>query len=117
MRDFLTSKAKELAPSIFDDDWPDVVKYSESLNPAAIDGDRWLEEGTSYIWKVSVLAAWDSNKFDHARVFIGHQRGPHFSPEFIGMLHWHDGENDDIGRCLRRYVELLDTMHPVFADD
>lgn len=97
--------------------WEAVDKfYQEDTNPDAINGDDWLKKRTSYIWKVAVLAVTDGNKCDYADVFIGHQRDPKREPEIIGQLSWGEGENDDIGRCLRRYLKLLDICHPVFED-
>lgn len=113
---FLTDKAKEIKPSIFEGEWADCVQYKECVNPDAINGDDWLEKRTSYIWKVGVLATWDSNKCDWVNVFIGHHRSPDHEPEFIGHLYWQDGENDDIGRCLNRYINLLEWVHPVFEN-
>lgn len=110
LRSFLESKADELAPLDFE--FPDCRGYSEDVNEDAL-SDKWLESKTSYIWKVGTLAQWDSNKCDYIRVFIGHERAPG-QYEFIGMLHYSDGENDDPGRCLRRYPECLADVHPVF---
>lgn len=107
---FLTAKADEIAP--LDADWPDYRRYAEETNDDAL-SKLWLENNTSYIWRVGVLAQWDSNKCDYAHVFIGHEREPG-KLEFIGTLFWQDGENDDIGRCLRRVLDLLSGIHPVF---
>lgn len=111
LRDFLTAKADELSP--MDDD---CRAYYHDINPDAIDGDKWLENSTSYIWKVGVLAQWDSNKCDYARLFIGHEReiGNY---EFIGALLYADGENDDIGRSLKRICEIAGNLHPAFDVD
>lgn len=114
LKDFLTAEADKLAP--LDLDWPDWRIYAEHLSPDAINGDAWLESNSSYIWKVGVLAQVDSNKCDYARLFIGHERRPD-QMEFIGMLHWRDGENDDIGRSLRRYILAASNIHPVFDHD
>lgn len=111
LEQFLRKQADKVAK--LDKDWPDVRRYSEDVNPDAIDGDAWLNSMTSYIWKVGVLAQWDSNKFDHARLFIGHEREPG-SLQYIGCLYWEGGENDDIGRSLERYVDIARWMHPVF---
>ena len=108
---FLIAEANRLAP--LDEGWPDGRAYAEDVNPAAIDGDRWLKERTSFIWKVGVLAQWDSNKCDYARLFIGHEREPG-NCAFIGCLFWRGGENDDIGRCLPRYLRIAQRLHPVF---
>lgn len=114
LKDFLTNRADELAP--LGAGWPDCRQYAEDVSHAAVDADRWLKERKSYIWKVGVLAQWDSNKCDYAWLFIGHEREPG-RLEFIGMLHWQGGENDDIGRCLPRYLNAAARIHPVFMDD
>lgn len=111
---FLRKKANEIAP--IHPKFPDTRRYQESVSPSAIDGAKWLDDNTSYIWKVGVLGQWDSNKFDYARLFIGHEREPG-RLEFIGCLHWQGGENDDIGRCLQRYVNIAGDIHPVFIPD
>lgn len=118
LEQFLKDKARSINPEIFDcpHGYNDHVRYEEHINPDALgDDDPWLKSGTSYIWKVGVLATWDSNKCDWVNVFIGHERQPG-KLEFIGHLYYQDGENDDIGRCLRRYINLLDYIHPVFED-
>lgn len=49
-------------------------------------------------------------------LFIGQERHKgHF--QFTGMLHWADGENDDVGRGLLRAINLASWLHPVFSDD
>lgn len=95
------------------------VSYSEDENADAINGDAWLERRTSYIWKVGALGVVDGDKADWVRLYIGHQRSPRLGPEFIGELYWRDGENDDVGRCLRRYIKTLDAynVHTVFHED
>jgi len=112
---FLRARAEELRPA--DDGFLcDGREYAEHINPDALT-DAWFEGQTSYIWKVGVLAQWDSNKCDHAYVFIGHERAPG-QRQFIGMLEWTGGENDDIGRCCARYVDVLQNLnHPVFHED
>lgn len=94
--------------------------YAEHVNPDAIKGEDWLTNGTSYIWKVGVYGVVDGNKADWCSLYIGHQRSKTDAPEFIGRLFWHDGENDDVGRCLFRYLEAINgdfKMHAVFQDD
>ena len=120
----LEALLREKAAPIMDKDHPSVVygapsHYSENVNDDAISGDDWLENRTSYIWKVGVLSVIDGKKCDWAHLFIGHLRDDQSEPEFIGVLYWQDGENDDIGRCLRRYLKCLDDSrhHPVFDDD
>ena len=128
LEQFLRGEADRLHP--IDDDWPDCRRYVEDTNrdahPSAPvvdpgDGGRpepaWLARRTTYIWKVGLLAQWDSNKCDWAYLFIGHEREPG-QYQFIGCLHWEGGENDDIGRSLTRYLALAQLVgHPVFADD
>lgn len=116
LKELLLEKAKELKPEIFDDEYPDWVEYDENINPHAANGKEWLDKGSSYIWKVGILMTWDSNKFDYCTIFIGHQRDPEAESEFIGLLHWKDGEGDDIGRCLTRYLKILRSAHPSFED-
>jgi len=113
LKAFLTAKADELAS--LDENWPDCRRYAESTNDDALT-DAWLENRTPYIWRVGVLAQWDSNKCDWMHAFIGHEREPG-KLEYIGQLYWQDGENDDIGRSLARYVRLLTNIHPVFHHD
>ena len=107
----LRDMADQVAP--LDEELPDARRFMMDENPDALDREKWLENGTSYIWRVGVLAQWDSNKCDYARIFIGHERRPN-QHEFIGVLHWRDGENDDIGRSLKRYLELAADIHPAF---
>ena len=111
LEEFLNHEADRRAP--IDPGWPDRRIYQASTNPDAIEGDRWLENGTSYIWRIGVLAQIDSNKCDYARLFIAHEREPGWF-EFIGELYWQDGESDDIGRSLARYLDCARQMHPVF---
>lgn len=111
LRAFLEAEADKLWP--IDDFHPDYRLYREDTNAAALDGNRWLDEGTSYIWRVGVLAQIDSNKADHVHALIGHERAPGRF-EIVGRLSWADGENDDIGRCLDRARRLMSDLHPVF---
>lgn len=113
LEEFLISEADKLAP--LDADYPDYRSYQENVNPDALDRDAWLDNNTSYIWKVGVLSQIDSNKCDYVRLFIGHERAPGRF-DFIGMLHWAGGENDDIGRSLGRYLKAAGAVHPVFEE-
>ena len=121
LRTFLESKVKEVLPGIFEDEHDELdiplVAYTESTSPDAIDGDKWLKNHQPYIWKIGVLTLVDSNKRDWAYAFIGHHREPDHPMEFIGMLHWQDGENDDIARSIERYVECLEACDIVFRVD
>ena len=114
LEEFLRNKAnKELKKD--NEDWYS-TQYIESINKDAITDD-WLDNNTTYIYNVGVLALWDSNKCDYAYAFIGHQRNENQNFQFIGMLKWKNGENDDIGRSLAKYVELLTKTHPIFIND
>lgn len=108
LKDFLLS-------NVTDEMHRDCATYIEDVNDDALT-DAWLESKTSYIWKVGVLAVIDPNKCDWVYLYIGHQRKPTALFEFIGVLHWSDGENDDIGRCLHRYISIAGLIHPVFGD-
>lgn len=108
---FLRQKIKEIRPQVFNTDLYHVC-YTENISSDALTGD-WLANGNSYIWKIGVLAATDQNKCDFVRVFIAHERKPNRF-DYIGELYWQDGENDDIGRSLARYISILENMHPVF---
>lgn len=90
------------------------VSYTEDINPDVLDGS-WIHKQTSYIWKVGVLSIVDPNKADWAYLVIGHERLPGMR-EFIGIMRWKAGENDDIARCLRRYVECAGFNDTIFAE-
>lgn len=90
-----------------------VFDYSESINEDALSED-WLKNRTSYIYKVGVLTAIDSNKCDWVYVVIGSQRHPKSPVQIIGILHFESGENDDIRSVIDRAVDLLNYSHPVF---
>ena len=99
---FLMEQAKDILSK--DHYLSPIVSYSENVNDDAL-SDDWLNNGTSYIWKVGVLSIADGNKRDWGYLFIGHHRDKDHPFEFIGKLFWQDGENDDPGRCLKRYIE------------
>lgn len=88
-------------------------KYSEDVNNDALSED-WLENRTSYIYKVGVLAAIDSNKCDFVHVAIASMRGENSMSEIKGYFHFDKGENDDMGRTIERAFKLLQYMHPAF---
>jgi hypothetical protein len=119
LKDFLMAHAERDCPSLAG--VKDNYAYSEDVNPDAANG-KWLERGTSYIWKIGVLAVIDSNKCDYVTVYIAHERSKpenemHFV-EVIGKLHWRDGENDDIARSLQRYMKCLAEADFIFrAED
>ena len=112
LEDFLLGEAKE----ILDQDHyiGPIVSYREDINEDALT-DAWLENETSYIWKVGVLSVADGNKRDWGYLFIGHQREPGALFEFIGRLYWADGENDDPGRCLGRYIKCAEMADCLFG--
>lgn len=87
--------------------------YSENNNSDVLT-DKWLDNGTSFIFKVAVMTAIDRNKCDFAHVVIGTQRGEDSEPELKGYLYFGEGENDDMGRVIERAFELLRYIHPAF---
>ena len=87
--------------------------YSENKNNDALT-DAWLDNRTSYIYKVAVMTAIDSNKCDFAHVVIGTQRGENSVPELKGYFYFGGGENDDMGRVIERAFKLLQYIHPSF---
>lgn len=113
LQDFLRQKAGDKLESEM---IAPIVSYREDINPDAADGDAWLKNRTSYIWKVGVLSIADGNKRDWGYLLIGHQRMPDAECEFIGELYWRDGENDDPGKCLKRYVRCAEMADVLFED-
>lgn len=114
LKKFLEKEAGDL---LYDNFIAPIVKYVEDVNPDAADGDAWLKNKTSYIWKIGVLSIADGNKRDWAYLFIGHQREPDARFELIGNLYWSDGENDDPARCLRRYLKCAADADILFLED
>lgn len=112
LEQFLKAEAEKFRPGILSDD-NHYVRFHEDVNPDALDGDKWLKTNTSYIWKVGVLLLIDNNKCDWVHVFIGHERAPG-KLEFIGKLYFSDGENDDMGRSMKRYLECAAAICPAF---
>lgn len=98
--------------SEINEEWTD-FEYSEDINIDALYYD-WLESGTSYIYKVGVLCAIDSNKCDWAHVVIGVQRSENSEMEIKGQFYFNQGENDDMGRVTNRAFNLMQHMHPAF---
>lgn len=113
LRQLLIDQANADTSRYDPDNWHE--RYTEHDNPAALT-DAWLENSSSYIWRVGVLTRIDNNKADWMHVWIGHERRPG-KTEYIGHLHYADGENDDPGRCLMRALELLAMQHPSFEYD
>ncbi len=91
-------------------------EYSEDVNNDALSED-WLENRTSYIYKVGVLAAIDSNKCDFVHVAIASMRGENSTPKIKGYFYFNEGENDDMGRTIDRALKLLQYMHPAFETE
>lgn len=118
MKDFLRQQLFDKYPGMIqeDEDGCYFWKYSEDINPHALTDD-WLEERTSYILKVAVLVAMDSNKLDFCHIAIGVQRDNKNQPELKGTFYFDEGENDDMGRVIHRAVSLLENMHNVFQND
>ena len=112
MKELLTTSLKSIQTLQSDDAY---WQYSEDVNNDAL-SDAWLENSTSYIYKIGIVAAIDSNKCDWVYVAIGMQRTEHSSPIVIGTLHFKEGENDDMGRTIKRASTLLAYLHPAFED-
>jgi len=92
---------------------PPIIVYREDANDDALTG-AWLDNETSYIWKVGVLSVVDGNKRDWGYLFIGHHRKPNYPFEFIGELCWGNGEKDDPGQCLERYLKCAKNADILF---
>lgn len=88
-------------------------QYEEDVNKDAAT-DKWLDNGTSFVWKVGVLTAIDTNKCDWVHFALAIQKTPHSEVDIIGHFNFCDGENDDIGRVLERMIKCLKAIHPVF---
>ena len=110
MKQFLKDHLKTI--SEFDDNWTSWV-YMEDVNPDAL-SDDWLENDTSYIYKVATLCAIDANKCDWVHVAIGTQRFENSEMEVKGVFYFSRGENDDMGRVVDRAFKLLQNTHPAF---
>ena len=93
-----------------------VYKNEDGTIAIVIPTEEWLENRTSYIYKVGTLAAIDANKCDWVYVAIGTQRSEHSPVQIIGVLHFEEGENDDMGRVIKRVSQLLAYTHPAFED-
>lgn len=115
MKKFLLSKAAELING-YNESFVHSL-YEENENRDAISSnDDWLKNGTSWIYKVGVLVVIDANKCDFMWILIATQRNEFESYEFIGLLHFNKGENDDVARTLNRVMKELKFMHPVFSE-
>lgn len=87
--------------------------FQEDENEDALT-DAWLDNETSYIFKVCVMTAIDANKCDWAYVAIGTKRHENSNLEIKGILKFDEGENDDMGEVIARSLSVLKTMHPAF---
>ena len=117
MEEFLKEKLRS-SYDIYEDEeegYGAFWKYSEDVNEDALT-NAWLDNRTSFIYKVGVLCAIDSNKCDFAYIAIGVQRKDFYEPELKGIFCFDEGENDDIARVLKRAMNLLPDMHCVFED-
>jgi hypothetical protein len=90
--------------------------YYEDINKDAAT-NKWLDSQTSFVWKVGVLSIIDSNKCDWVHFALAIQKTPHSEIDIIGHFNFCDGENDDIGRVLKRMIGCLKQLHPVFEED
>lgn len=109
MKDFLK---QELLGKISDPKYYS-FDYLDNVNND-VPNNVWLENQTSFIYKVAVMTAIDSNKCDFAHVVIGTQRYKDSEPELKGYLYFCEGENDDMGRVIERAFRLLPLIHSAF---
>ena len=109
MEDFLRNELlnKIINPNYYSFD------YLENTNIDALSED-WLENNTSYIYKVAVMTAIDVNKCDFVHIVIGTQRKIISEPELKGYFYFSEGENDDMGEVIKRAFNLLQSIHPAF---
>ncbi len=89
------------------------ITYREDKNNDALTNE-WLEQGTSWVYKVGVITVIDANKCDWVYFAVGIQKYKDSNVDVIGHFGFANGENDDIGRVLERAMELLKSIHPVF---
>lgn len=105
---FVQEKAKELFPDLFEHSeyfHPNEM-WRESVNPDALSGD-WLENDTTYIYKVGTYIVSDDNKMDWLYAFYGYQRQEDSGFEFLGYLHFPQGENDDMDRTFNSIINHI----------
>lgn len=114
LREFLEKRYLEDRKNQESDSYGYSIYYKSDIEEDALSGD-WLENRTSYVWKVGIAAFVDANKCDWVYVYIGHQRSDSSTPQFIGCLYWENGENDDIPRSVDRYLKIMKKI-PVFWD-
>ncbi len=97
----------------YDEDWTH-WQYLEDTNQDVLN-NTWLENRTSFIYKVAVCIAIDANKSDWVYAAIGVQRYNEDSPtQIIGTLSFPNGENGDIGRVMQRAMKLMRYATPLF---
>ena len=113
MKDFLKQKLSEIYPSTIEYKDLMTLQYSEDVNEDVTTGD-WLENRTSFIYKVGVLAAIDNNKCDYVYIAIGTQRTESSEPVLKGSFYFNQGENDDMGRVIKRALNCLEFIHSAF---
>lgn len=92
------------------------ISYREHINEDAVNDRLWLESNTSYIWKIGVLLAIDSNKADWIYAVIGYQRRPDSKPEHLGTMYFPEGENDDVEQTMVRALQLMRIAAPWHFD-
>ncbi len=104
---FIRAKAKELRPHRTTLEYE---VYKEDVEP---NYKEFLERDCSYLHKVGVLASIDGNKFDFCTLFIG-VTDAYDDCQFIGQLHFNDGENMDLARLLTRMVRTIKETADIF---
>lgn len=75
-----------------------------------------ISDGRSFIHRVSVATAIDSNKCDWIYIVIGIQRSENSDFEIKGFMNFRRGEDDDPGRVLGRMAICLERTDIVFED-
>jgi len=105
---FIMVEAEKLFPELFlrAEYFNPIEIYRETVNAEAL-GDSWLENQTTYIYKVGVYIIYDENKMDWLQAFYGYQRYEKSGFEFLGYLKFPNGENDDMQRTLESIVRLI----------
>ena len=110
LEDFIQAQAKEVFPELFDEAeyFHPIKVYRESANPDAL-SDDWLENRTTYIYKVGVYIVHDDNKMDWLYAFYGYQRYEKGGFQFLGYLNFPRGENDDMERTFGTIFKHINT--------
>jgi len=112
MENYLKKHLKETVE--LNEEWT-IWEYSEDVNED-VPNDEWLQNNTSYIYKVGVLCAIDSNMCDWAHIVIGTQHDVDSEIEIKGVFYFNEGEHDDMGRVIERALFCLKHMHPAFEN-